>query len=162
MLNRPSHRRAPPCRVRGATLIEVLVALFVLSVGLLGVAAMQQVGLRSSHTAHVRSQATALAYDIADRMRANRVAALAGGYNTPYTDALIPGNNCLGTTPADRAACDLTQWKAALRLALPGGEGRIQLEPQGPAGARIVRIWLRWDDERSGVPSIEFRTETQL
>lgn len=154
--------RRSRAHARGATLIEVLVALFVLSVGLLGVAAMQQVGLRSSHTAHVRSQATALAYDIADRMRANRAAALAGTYDTQYDDALDPGDDCLGTTAADRAACDLTQWKAALRLALPGGEGQVELQPPGPAGTRIVRIWLRWDDERGGVPSIEFRTDTQL
>src|SRR4030095_5211790 len=65
---------------RGTTLIETLVALLVLSIGLLGIAGMQMTSLQNNRGAHLRSQAQVLSYDIADRMRANRIAALAGGY----------------------------------------------------------------------------------
>ena len=67
-------------RQSGMTLIETLVALLVLSIGLLRCrAALQMTSLRNNHAAHTRSQATALAYDIADRMRANRTVAVGGG-----------------------------------------------------------------------------------
>lgn len=62
-------------------MIEVLVSMFVLAVGLLGFAGMQMVGIKSNHSAQVRSQATLLAYDLADRMRGARDAALDGDYD---------------------------------------------------------------------------------
>ena len=73
-------RRRPPspsADQRGATLIEVLVAMLVLSIGLLGLAGMQMTALKSNQSAYYRSQATVLAYDIIDRMRANRADARA-------------------------------------------------------------------------------------
>lgn len=77
-------RRRPPspsADQRGATLIEVLVAMLVLSIGLLGLAGMQMTALKSNQSAYYRSQATVLAYDIIDRMRANRADALNGVYD---------------------------------------------------------------------------------
>jgi type IV pilus assembly protein PilV len=58
-------------RTRGFSLLEVLVALLVLSIGLLGLAGMQMVGLRSNNSASFRGQAVAIANDLAERMRAN-------------------------------------------------------------------------------------------
>ncbi len=55
----------------GFTLIEVLIAMLVLAVGLLGLAGLQATSLRNNQSAYNRSQATQLAYDLADRMRAN-------------------------------------------------------------------------------------------
>ncbi|MCX7101946.1 MAG: type IV pilus modification protein PilV, partial [Methylobacter sp.] len=55
----------------GFTLIEVLIAMLVLAVGLLGLAGLQATSLKSNQSAYNRSQATQLAYDLADRMRAN-------------------------------------------------------------------------------------------
>ena len=63
---------------KGFTLLEVMVALVVLSVGLLGLAALQTATVRFNQNAYLRSQATNFAYDLADRMRANREAAIAG------------------------------------------------------------------------------------
>src|SRR5690606_3260878 len=62
----------------GFSLIEVLVALLVLSVGLLGLAMLQIEGLKHNTDAYYRTQATVLAYDIIDRMRANSDAAKNG------------------------------------------------------------------------------------
>ena len=64
-------------RSTGFSIIEVLVALLVLAIGLLGLAALQAQGLRFNHDAYVRTQATHLAYDIIDRMRSNRANAAA-------------------------------------------------------------------------------------
>ena len=101
---------------RGTTLVETLVALVVLSVGLLGIAALQMTSLRNNRGAHLRSQAQVLAYDIADRMRANRDAALANGYVIPMSGT--PGGTGL-------VLIDLQDWKAALASVLPGGDGAI-------------------------------------
>ena len=58
-------------RSHGFSMIEVLVTLLVLSIGLLGLAAMQVRSIKNTHSAYLRSQATYLAYDMLDRMRAN-------------------------------------------------------------------------------------------
>jgi type IV pilus assembly protein PilV len=128
---------------RGATLVEVLVALLVLSIGLLGVAALQVSALQTNQGAHVRSQASVLAYDIADRMRANRAVALAGGYNVLYT--VTPSGGALNEL-------DLQNWKAALTNTLPTGQGEISLV------GSIALIKVRWTD-KSGTQVFETRTQ---
>ena len=140
-------------RERGMTLVEALVALVVLSVGLLGVAGLQLSSLRNNHNAHLRSQATALAYDIMDRMRANRVAARAGEYNVAI-DGTISG--------ATIAATDVNAWRAALAATLPAGEGAVDLV----AGTNQVTITIQWSErvtEQSNEDSVvEFVTTSQL
>ena len=59
----------------GFALVEVLVAVIVLAIGLLGLAGLHATGFRDNHGAFVRTQATYAVNDLADRMRANRVAA---------------------------------------------------------------------------------------
>ncbi len=141
-------------RESGMTLIEVLVALLVLSIGLLGVAALQMTSLRNNHAAHTRSQATALAYDIADRMRANRTVAVAGGYNIAL--GAVPA------APATLADIDITAWKAALAAALPTGDGAITTDPAVTGDPNIVRITIRWDDSRGAEAPVQFVTDTRL
>lgn len=67
---------------KGSSLLEVLIAIVVISVGLLGLAGLQTSSIKSNHSSYLRSQATLLAYDLSDRMRASRAAALSGNYNT--------------------------------------------------------------------------------
>jgi type IV pilus assembly protein PilV len=128
---------------RGTTLVEVLVALVVLSVGLLGIAALQMTSLRNNRGAHLRSQAQVLAYDIADRMRANRNVALANAYVV-----------ALGVTPAGGTlnALDLQEWKATLARALPSGDGEITRD------GNMFRIRIRWTDSL-GVQTFDTRTQ---
>ena len=75
-----THER--PLRHQGFTLLEVLVALLVMSIGLLGIGKMMMLAARANDSAYMRTQATALAYTILDAMRANRQAAIAQGYDT--------------------------------------------------------------------------------
>lgn len=103
---------------RGFTLMEVLVALAVLSIGLLGMAGMQLFSLTSNYDAYLRTQATYFAYDLIDKMRANRAETLTGGYDSALSS--IPGSftNCQTTsaacTPSQLATFEVTQWKCAL------------------------------------------------
>ena len=125
----PARRR----RECGFSIIEVLIALLVLAIGLLGLAALQAQGLRFNHDAYVRTQATHLAYDIVDRMRANRanVAAYTGPDPGGACDPLVAG-----------VAMDLTCWYDSLALALPGGSGLITAN----ATANFYDITVRWID----------------
>lgn len=120
-------------RESGFSLIEVLIALLVLAIGLLGLAALQAQGLRFNHDAYVRTQATNIAYDIIDRMRTDRTNAGA------YTVA-DPGGIC-STTDAD-ASNDLTCWYQALRDTLPGGSGAIAAN----GTANFFDVTVRWID----------------
>jgi type IV pilus assembly protein PilV len=128
---------------RGMTLVETLVALLVLSIGLLGVAALQMASLQNNRGAHMRSQASVLAYAIADRMRANRTVALAGGYTVAFGAA--PGGGTI-------TALDLQNWKQTITNTLPAGDGSIAL-----VGGNEVRIQLRWTDAL-GVQQFDTRT----
>ena len=83
----------------GFTLVEVLVSLVVLAIGLLGIAKLMLFSSHANDSAYLRSQATALAYEILDDMRANRQEAI----NTPATytiaaaaPAIPPGTLCVG------------------------------------------------------------------
>jgi type IV pilus assembly protein PilV len=136
-------------RNRGFTLVETLVALLVLSIGLLGVAALQFTSLQNNGSAMFRSQATYLAYDIADRMRANHDRAVAKAYDIAYGDE--PGS----ATVAQR---DLTSWKTALAATLPDGDGEIVTE--GTEGEVVIRI--HWDDSKGQEDLLEFETRTRI
>jgi type IV pilus assembly protein PilV len=148
----------------GFTLLEVLIALLVLSIGLLGLAALQTTGLRSNQMASMRTTATQLAYDIADRMRANEegmgVTRDALTHELIYTDAnddyLIDYDatdptatvNCAAAacTPEALAVYDLDQWRTEVRK-LPGGTSSIA----GPPGAEFNHvITVYWDENRTG------------
>jgi len=132
-------------RQTGFSLLEVLVAIVVTSIGLLGLAAMQATGLRNNHSAYHRSQATVLAYDMADRMRSN-VGSMAS-YITPL-GAATPVAGCKttgGCTAAQLAQNDVAEWNASLASALSGGTGSIVL------AGDIFTISVNWDDNRDGL-----------
>jgi type IV pilus assembly protein PilV len=125
-------------RQRGISLIEILVAIVVLSIGLLGLAGLQANSLRTSQSALYRSQAAAYAEDMAERMRANL-----GGART--YDIALGDSAPVGTSIADR---DRAEWLARLAT-LPGGAGSIAVD----ALNRTVTITVQWDDSRAGGPA---------
>lgn len=150
----------------GFTLIEVLVAVVILALGLIGLAGLQATGLANNQSAYNRSQVSQLAYDIADRMRsnsgfaANYVLATAGGIpacpNGTY-DNINPSSctSCTTTaTPCDEATMvtkDVFDWKLALRATVPLGDGAIVSE-----GANVYSVTIQWDDTKSGVAGANF------
>jgi len=110
-----NHSAQIQSRNGGFTLIEVLVAALVLAIGILGLATTMLLGLKSDQSAYFRSQASAIAYDMADRIRLNRTAADAGTYNNVDTNGTIPGDpSCTsssgGCSSAQQAVMDAREW----------------------------------------------------
>jgi len=136
----------------GFTLIEVLIALLVLSIGLLGLAALQTSGLRSSQMARMRTTATQLAYDISDRMRANRAGMARHAYTIAANDpdpASGDNDSCeqAQCTAGQMARYDLATWRRAIH-SLPGGTGSITTRVD--AAVEIHTITVYWDEYRKG------------
>ncbi len=104
--------------IRGVTLIEVLVAIVITSIGILGFASLQFLGLNSNQSAYYRSQASFIASDLSERMRANIDGMNANSYAPFDSSAIIacnavPANFCDerndGTAIVVAEACDATQ-----------------------------------------------------
>jgi len=138
---------------KGITLVEVLVALLVLSIGLVGLAALQVTGLRFNHSAYLRTQSTVLAYDIIDSMRVNRDQARAGGY------LIAIGANKTASTccsPAQLAAADIIAWKTNLAARLPQGDGAITSLATGTT--RVVQVTIQWTENRGEITGTQVLT----
>lgn len=130
-------------RQQGATLIEVLVAMLILSVGLLGLAGMQMTALQSNHSAYYRSQATVLAYDVIDRMRANRADALNGVYDTALKNQACDPDLTPSGTLAQR---DVAEWLNSLSCLL-SADARGSVVRNG----RLFTISIEWNDNRGRI-----------
>lgn len=123
--------------VRGFTMVEVLIALFVLAIGLLGLAGMKAASMQANYASYGRTQGINLAYEIVDRMRANRDAALDENYDRALGDA-VPA--CPGTL----ANCDLREWLLNVQASLPDGDGSIDVDP----ATGEVFVQTQWDPSR--------------
>ena len=142
----------PVSRSSGFSLLEVLVGLIILAIGLLGLAAMQMISLRQNNDAYLRSQATLQAYNIIDRMRANRQHALDGRFVIDFEE------NASASLPA-AINLDLSNWKESLSTSFPGpGDGAIEMEQNS-----VVRVTIRWREAREeGAPWQEFTTQSEI
>ena len=104
---------------RGISIVEALVALVVISVGMLGIAGLYLSSLQAGRSAKLRSTAVNLAASIADRIRANREAG--GAYDTSkYGTPAKQGCDTKKCTPAALAQEDLALWIADIKSSLPG------------------------------------------
>ncbi len=141
-------------RQRGFSLFEVLIALMVLSIGLLGIATLQAESMRVGQDALLRTKAINLAADMADRIRANP-----GGSESYVADADVaePAVACADTAdgpapasclPAAMAVYDIWQWQqtiaATAASGLPGGNGRIVRD--GSVEPPLFTITINWDE----------------
>jgi len=115
---KPKGRKSYSCS--GFSLIEVLVALLVLAIGVLGIAALQFKALKYGNDANVRTQISYLASDITDRMRINRtnIASYVGNYTVDIDN--LGGSACNNATGAD-ATNDLGCWHNEIDTILPHG-----------------------------------------
>lgn len=153
--------------VQGITLIEVLVSMLILSFGLLGVAGMQTSSLRTNQSAYFRSQATASAYDIIDRMRANVVGVQAGNYDAVNSDALPSDPNCIdtGCSAAELADHDVRDWTLNTLSLLPSGIGTVAVDDMGTAidptdDVHVVTVsWNDVTDQNNQNKSIVVRVQ---
>lgn len=135
---------------RGFSLIEALVALAVLSVGLLGAAALLLGGLRDQSLALRHGAASALVTDIAERLRANGSAGAAYVTGTHHASD-VGCDETSACDPATMAAHDLAYFESAAAALLPAlkPRPRITFEPAiGPAAPNRYVISLAWDDPR--------------
>ena len=113
-------------RDQGFTLIEVLIAVLILGVGLLGVVVLQTKSLQYNQQAYLYSQATFLAADVAERMRAN--SDVADDYEIDFDDTVnVSATKCLTSdcSESEFSQWDLKIWKDSMTSALPSGDGSI-------------------------------------
>lgn len=138
----------------GFTLLEVLVAIIVISLGLLGLAGLQAATLRNNQIAYYRAIAVQQTYDMADRIRANQAGVAAGVYDN--LTAIIPADpDCVANTctAAEMAAADHSQWNNNNARMLPAGSGTVA----GGAGNFVVTV--SWNENtEAGNTAQQFQT----
>ncbi len=132
----------------GVSLLEVLVAIVILSLGLLGITGLQVTGLKNSHSAYLRGQAAQYAYDMIDRMRVNKKAAVEdGSYNLAM--------NASAPTCGTLATCDQAEWLAQVG-GLPGGDGAI-----GVVNGKAT-VTVQWSEAALGGGTGTFAVDSEL
>lgn len=152
--SRPTHSQS------GFGLLEVLVAVLVVAIGLLGIAGLQLKSLQYNHNSYVRSQATMLATDIADRIRANLPGADTAGYadidGSEGNGSAAPSPDCrvIDCTPAQIANHDAILWTRQVRTTLPNGVGVVTCtDVAGVAGScspgSVHAITVNWFERAS-------------
>lgn len=157
---RPCQTRRKRAYSRGVTLVEVLVAVLLLSVGLLGIAGLQAGVAKYKINTYARSSISSLYADFADRIRINSDVAgtnlftgvistsqylLSSTWATQQSDALTdPSTNCLTTTctTAQRASYDMVVWRQRVRSVLPQGAALVS----GDLSTGIA-LTLMWNDK---------------
>ena len=139
----------------GVSLIEVLVAVFITVIGVLGAASLQLNSVKFNYAANARSHATLLAHDMIDRMRANRGPAIAGDYDLAMDDDAPTANTFTES--------DLREWLQEVNTQLPAGDASVAID------GSIVTVTLQWDESRlnetreAGAPNLQtFVYESRL
>lgn len=143
----------------GFTLIEALIALLVLTIGLLGAAGMLLTSVRNSHNSYLRSQASFIADGLVERMRANPLAIWGGHYNGVLngTTPAAPTCGSSGCTPAQVAGYDRAAIARMIAQHLPLGSGNVNCQTTGTAPVRNFgispvngqcRITIGWNEKR--------------
>lgn len=125
-----------------------MVTLAIVSFGLLGVAGIVANSLKSNQSSYTRTQANLLAYDIIERMRANRTTAEQSP--SPYNltlNARPPSGDGVPET-------DLTQWRKAVAAALPDGKGAVTVNDQTKKVTVVIR-WMQRKLDRGTAPNAD-------
>lgn len=111
---------------QGAGLLEVMIAVLILSISLLTIASLQSKSLQYNQSAYWRSQANVLAYDLLDRVRS------------------LSSNEKTAAATGDHE--QITQWKVVLDRVLPGGDGDMSCENFGTPAIPICTVTVTWDE----------------
>ena len=142
---------------RGFSLVEALVALVVLSVGLLGIAALYVSALRFGRNALLRSDAVTLAGDMADRIQANGSGGAGYALAAGATNTAVAACSTNGCTAAQMATTDKAQWKALLAQALPAGTGTIAVDTT--TTPTTYTITVNWTEPNVGAQSYQLSVQ---
>ncbi len=137
----------------GFSLFEVLVALVILAIGMLGIARMLMIAHKSNSSSYLKQQSIQSAYDIVDHIRANRQAAINGNY--AVNNLVTSGSPTIPSAPStncDSASCSSTQlanydtwhWLATSVSQLPNGCGSISTAAAGIN--TLITVTIQWDD----------------
>ncbi|WP_455208154.1 type IV pilus modification protein PilV [Kaarinaea lacus] len=151
----------------GFTIIEMLIAVLVISIGLLGMAGLQTTGIQQSHNSYLKTQASMLAYDMADRMRSNLQGVNAGSYNaidsmdSPVSSAPGCATSNTACSAADTATYDVYQWTnkdaaGSIASLLPSGYGMVS------ENAGVYTITVLWDEARTGATGKDCGTDPSV
>ena len=164
----------------GFTLVEILIAIVIFSIGLLGIAGLQVSGMRFTHDAQLRSIAVAQAETMADMMRANEAGMRDGSYNIQdaMPDDFDPDCGALVCTAEERAVYDLKVWNTttldapleANQDVLPNGHGVVCVDStpdDGTLGAWecdnvgvVYAIKIEWDERTVSNDDVAARGKT--
>jgi type IV pilus assembly protein PilV len=142
---------------RGFSLVETMVALVVMAIGMLGIVGLFVVSFKSGSTAINRVNAVNLAAELADRIRANRLAgaAYAGG---------SANNSCMGSSAKcsadEMAAYDLFGWRDALSHTLPGSPSATVTVTAGSGTTNNYTILIQWSEPNE--PNLSYTLQTQI
>lgn len=130
----------------GVGLIEVLVAVLVLSIAFLGIAALQAMSLSTNNSAMARSMATIASYSILDAMRVDTAAAKTGGYNTT-----VKANACPAAA-GGLVDAQLNQWCTQLGQSLGAATTTTgAIDCKAIDATTDCTVTITFDDSRAGV-----------
>lgn len=137
----------------GFSLIEVLITLFILSFGMLGLAATQTQALRAQRYADAQSQVVQRVGAMLERLRIDRHGALAGAYDQPCSD-----------DPGNAASAQVSAWLTGLVSALPQAQGCIEVTGDDDVATAMVKVVWRsprvsWSDDDG---QRQYRLQTRL
>jgi len=135
---------------RAFTLVEVMVAMVIFSVGLLGLAGLQSLGMSNNQTALFRTIAMQQAYNMSDRMRNNIAGIDAGNYDAIPIGLGAIITNCItaSCTPVALAAFDQFEWNTNNAAQLPQGQGMVTR-----IGTEFV-VCVMWNELKVAVPAV--------
>jgi type IV pilus assembly protein PilV len=148
-------------RHRGSSLLEVMIAVLILSFGLLGLGGLAAAAQRYAKMAQFQSVGTLMAADLGERMRGNIDGFRQGSYvraNAYSTEAVeLPScTNSTACTVAEMAALDMAEWVGELQKRLPGGDAHVKLDA---ANALATDIWILWMDPQASDLSVAASTD---
>lgn len=164
----------------GFNLIEVMVASFLLSFAVLGVAGLQVLGSKSTHQSLMKHQAMGLVQNLTERIRANQEALSAYEFNSDTdVDCSVPASDCSGQNCSAIQIAELDKHNlvcgygslsktAALKastsndsLILANGSLKVECIPVGNCASRDIRITVGWTERNLGNETVELQEETQ-
>jgi type IV pilus assembly protein PilV len=140
-------------RSSGFSLIEVLVAMLILAIGLLGLMSLQLLSLQTNTNSNFRTQATIAANDMSERIRANIPGFEAGAYDAISFSS--NGTECsAGCSALARAGNDVLEWKEYLTDYLPEGKGEVQ--NKGISNSLDIKVTWKENDKSGASLTKEF------